>query len=327
TAYVAIHTLTSGHSDTVNCLSFSPDGTHLASGGDDYALIIWNAQKGRLLYRFLCKAPVGCVIWHPVHPETVVVGCDNGYLFQAHDFHLVNYTENPIHLGAQGTVQCLEYNAASQYLAVGMGTEVYVTREVSRSIYKGAQKYPPPAGADEASVDPETRLRPVALHFLDNGKKLVVSYLNHGIVCWDTHSQDELWTISPPDSTPKIGGSALSPNSRSIVVYNMATGLDRYIVGSRGKPRQAYKLVSAPRCKLTVRTAFLHGGRAIICGTTTGAVCIWNVGDGEHFQILQHEGLTGLSYITVERGAFHYIATGTAGKGQATYIKIWRAKI
>ena len=48
--------------------------------------------------------------------------------------------------------------------------------------YKGAQKYPTPAGADEASVDPETRVRPVALHFLDNGKKLVVSYLNHGIM-------------------------------------------------------------------------------------------------------------------------------------------------
>ena len=30
---------------------------------------------------------------------------------------------------------------------------------------------------------------------------------------------------------------------------------------------------------------------------------------------------------TVEHGRNSYIATGVAAKGQATYIKIWRAKI
>lgn len=88
-AYVKMHTLTAGHCHTVNCLAFSPDGSHLASGGDDRALAIWNALQGRLLYRLLFKSAIDNILWHPVHPDTVIVGCLNGTLLQIHDFSLV----------------------------------------------------------------------------------------------------------------------------------------------------------------------------------------------------------------------------------------------
>ena len=110
-----------------------------------------------------------------------------------------DYSEDAIHLGAKGTVECLTYDATSRYLAVGMSSDVYITREVAKSLasssclciqcthrtedqYKGAQKYPPPRDADETSTEPDTRVRPVALHFANGGKSLIVSYLNHGIV-------------------------------------------------------------------------------------------------------------------------------------------------
>ena len=32
------------HDDTVNSIAFSPDGTFLASGGDDYVLKLWNVN-------------------------------------------------------------------------------------------------------------------------------------------------------------------------------------------------------------------------------------------------------------------------------------------
>lgn len=89
-AYVELHTLAGGHSDTVNCLSFSPDGAYLASCGDDQSLIIWNTEEGRLLYRALFKAKVDRVIWHPLSPATVIVGCENGYLYQLHDISPVS---------------------------------------------------------------------------------------------------------------------------------------------------------------------------------------------------------------------------------------------
>ena len=89
-AYVEVHTLDGGHSDTVNYLSFSSDGTYLASCSDDHSLIVWHIAEGRLLYRVLFKSKVDRVIWHPGYPATLVVGCDNGYLYQLHEFSPVS---------------------------------------------------------------------------------------------------------------------------------------------------------------------------------------------------------------------------------------------
>ena len=85
-AFVEQESLVSGHSDTINHLSFSPDGTYLTSCGDDNSLIIWSIEESRLLYRLVFKSPVDCAIWHPLYPGTLIVGCDNGYLFQLQDF-------------------------------------------------------------------------------------------------------------------------------------------------------------------------------------------------------------------------------------------------
>ena len=89
-AYIELHTFTGGHSDTINFLSFSPDGDYLASCGDDQSVIVWKTDEGRLLYRVLFKSKVDRVIWHPVSPATLVVGCENGYLYQLHDFSPVS---------------------------------------------------------------------------------------------------------------------------------------------------------------------------------------------------------------------------------------------
>ena len=84
TAYVVLHTLTAGHTDTVNTIAFSPDGKHLASGGDDRHVIVWNTASGTLLYRATFDSEVDTLIWHPTHPDTIIIGCANGSV------HLLN---------------------------------------------------------------------------------------------------------------------------------------------------------------------------------------------------------------------------------------------
>ena len=88
--YVPLSLLKDGHGDSVNSLSFSPTGTYLASGGDDGVLAIWNVADGRLIYRVLFKSGVNCVMWHPSHTETVIIGCHDGRIFQVCDFSVVS---------------------------------------------------------------------------------------------------------------------------------------------------------------------------------------------------------------------------------------------
>lgn len=90
TAYVLSQTLRDGHSETVNCVCFSPDGTYLASGGDDCSVIIWNVHKGLFLYRVVFDSAIDCLLWHPTEEETLIVGCQNGCLYQLCSFSLAS---------------------------------------------------------------------------------------------------------------------------------------------------------------------------------------------------------------------------------------------
>jgi len=40
------------HSDGINCIAFSPDGTMYATGGDDNAIRLWHTENGEKIYTF-----------------------------------------------------------------------------------------------------------------------------------------------------------------------------------------------------------------------------------------------------------------------------------
>ncbi|KAH9920994.1 WD40-repeat-containing domain protein [Amylocystis lapponica] len=331
TAYVHQHTLTEGHSATINSVAFSPDGNYLASGGNDHHLIIWNTSDGVQLYRAVMDSKVDCIIWHPVHPETLIVGCESGALYQIRGFSLTNCDKTDINVGVRGAIYCLDYSAQNRCLAIGMGREVHVTHEKIDSQYSGDVKMPAPS--NPASVDngsavhsADCQLHAVALQFYQSGKKLIVSYVWHGIICWDLETKSQTWRISPPSSHPNIGHSVLGPEDASVLTYNLVDGLHLYILGAdQQKPCRLYKLDVLPRSKHAVQVAFLHQGRAVVCGTTTGRVCIWETVTGEFFQILSHDGTSCFKAASSTRA--YYIATASAGKNQETYIKIWCAKV
>ena len=56
-AYANEFTITC-HTASINSLSFTPDGRHLASGGDDGALVVHNCENGTESYKVKYDSPV-----------------------------------------------------------------------------------------------------------------------------------------------------------------------------------------------------------------------------------------------------------------------------
>ncbi len=145
------------------------------------------------------------------------------------------------------------------------------------------------------------------------------------------------------------GSSALSPRGDDIAVYNVVDGVDIYGIkssgGMRRKPKRTLKYPRLPRTKHALQATYIIDGRGIVCGTTTGDVCVWDTANSEVYQVLNHDKEEIIQAVAVRapnvpsnppfttyclqgvnRGEYSYVATATVDKGQATYVKVWRAK-
>ena len=94
--------------------------------------------------------------------------------------------------------------------------------------------------------------------------------------------------------TMSSGHSALSPDYQTIVTHNFKDGLHEYSlargVSGRIKPQKLYRFDTPPKPKIALQVAFAHYGSALVAGTSTGNVCIWETKTGEYFQQLDHDG-------------------------------------
>ncbi|KAH9920711.1 uncharacterized protein B0H18DRAFT_1121803 [Fomitopsis serialis] len=235
-----------------------------------------------------------------------------------------------VRLGVKGPVHFLQYDADVSCLAAAIGPEVHVTKEQDKDMYTGGLRLaspPPLAAAASTSRDDDeerdTRLRVTGIHFSRKGRVIIVSYVAHGII----QARATLARRSTEDA-PMIASSALSPDCKQLMAYHLQKGLRRYTVTTyfAKHSRCKYEFDEQQTSRLSLQMSFLHGGKAIVCGTTTGKVCIWDVETGELYQKLPHDTDTVQAVAAHQTGAFSYIATGSSGTGQRTYIKIWRAR-
>jgi WD40 repeat protein len=88
TPYLPLHILTNGHTGSINCVAFCSSGDHLASGGDDSSLIIWDIPRGVLQYQIKFKSPILSVLWDPRWHSTIICGCQDGTAVILNNFHV-----------------------------------------------------------------------------------------------------------------------------------------------------------------------------------------------------------------------------------------------
>lgn len=89
------------------------------------------------------------------------------------------------------------------------------------------------------------------------------------------------------------GYSTISPDFRRVVLHAFDDGLHAYNIGGgldHLKHQRTYRFDSPPRSRHALQVAFIQDGRAIVAGTTTGKVCVWQAASGEYFQQLDHGG-------------------------------------
>lgn len=213
--YLLSCTLENGHTDSINCLSFSPNGRFLASGGDDRLLIIWNVERGRIESRMEFDSPVLSVLWDPRRPFSLVCGCENGTTMVYMDFHvsllspcscllivaqphiLARWCETssaawcqcprlllgpwiPTWSASGGNRPGGSYSSSNQIRSV---FSLYLMTLRAELLIPGhyATSIILPKPFDIPG-SPDTRVRPRSTYFIEDGNHLLVAYLSHGIM-------------------------------------------------------------------------------------------------------------------------------------------------
>jgi WD40 repeat protein len=249
--YTLQTTLPDGHANDITALCFSPDGEFLASGSGDGVLLIFSTSSWEPVKRFVDASSINTLIWHPAFPKTVISGYASGDVhtmrFESHGivsltarpFRNIILTTQQIDTGGQvwtdrmdGPVHRIGIDKMGTKIAIAYGREVAVFEQntlcefsvngsdTGRDLivpqiasWDNARKLPEPpshAGFDEQLPAPIAS----SLHFADDGKVLIVSYSDHGIMygipsvshslltlprvsCWDLSSLESKWHITP----------------------------------------------------------------------------------------------------------------------------------
>jgi len=125
---------------------------------------------------------------------------------------------------------------------------------------------------------------------------------------WDLASKTVVWHIHTPnipkrmcvsnfllsgafsDEAVPSGSSAIYLDFNAIVVNTIQEGPYLFKLGSV-KPVRKWDLDAEANVQYPSQVSFLHDGQAIVSGSSTGNVCIWQMGSGDLYQILPHDGM------------------------------------
>ncbi len=101
---------------------------------------------------------------------------------------------------------------------------------------------------------------------------------------------------SPADTTIVRGSASISADEKHMITHNLHGTVDLYAISGGRKTRiiSRYKFDEPPRSKHCLQVAFVQRYNGILCGTTTGSICIWYKNSGELFQKLHHNGKSAL---------------------------------
>ncbi|KAJ3553637.1 hypothetical protein NM688_g3502 [Phlebia brevispora] len=312
--------------DSVNSLAFSPDCSYLAIGDDTGRTMVVDVLNFSKILEITWASPVTAVLWHPYDCYLLFIGHYDGRLI-GHRFDVEDSKSSPVRgidvcRDPKGPIDGLDYFGDNDRLALIARDKVALCQWSSdlRSVdevFPPLRYFPsPPASSKLAS-----EVSPRNVHFFHMGESLLVSYLNHGIVCFDVASQTMTWSL--PLRT-QIGRSALSPDEGTVMISNLAGGIDMFDVRTR-MHIDTLSLPSPEERNVPLPLLFIHEGEDMLFGSATGDVQIVDA-TFPIVQLLVHTKchiIQALAYCHCDDA--YYIATGSSETGNETCTKVWYA--
>ncbi|KAF9786231.1 WD40-repeat-containing domain protein, partial [Thelephora terrestris] len=287
--YEIAETLT-GHTSSITVVLFSPDGEYLASGSESGVVLVTATESWETVKTLVNVSPVTALLWDPTFPVTLVCGFASGATLTVHIVATLSNlpskqdrSEHGVWADTfDGPIHCISINDLGHILAIGHGREVTLLDQRTLSYWENNRTMPSPPEFTEGLPAPCPRV----LHFMKDGR-LVVAYMDHGIVCWDVASMSVLWNIVPRSCS--LGWSAISPGEKHIVVSNLFDGLDFYSIANCTLSHSVPCPINQQSNAL-VPVLYSSDGSAVIVGGTSGSVRVLDSRSCETLQVLSHDG-------------------------------------
>ncbi|KAI0309408.1 WD40-repeat-containing domain protein [Amylostereum chailletii] len=292
--YQQHRSLPTGHTEPLNTVRFSDDGVYMATGSDDCWVKIWSVDKWTLTQtldpglgpvtaaEWLCQ---GSVHWLIVGGASGSVQLWKSSLGQASLRYSI--IEQPFDYMAMYAVfdpqiEAIAIRGAQGALAiVGRGRLALLrltwdepglnvtSRQLEPSLLS-------PAGTSLAR----------SVHFFNSGKSLMVGHLDSKqMVAWNIDPWARLWTQT---FRKPIGGTAWSPETRRLLIWNLDDGVDVYQLQQSGRLLHVILLKVEVKHYFPKLLGFGQQGKLALFGGDMGDVYVWDIDSGNLLQTLAH---------------------------------------
>ncbi|KAH7920017.1 WD40 repeat-like protein [Leucogyrophana mollusca] len=275
------------HIKPINCLSFSEDSHLLASGADDGHILIYSVSSGKRLEDISTKeGPVTVLRWFCDNQQPdarfLLAGTASGTIqlwkrqtprVQASFICDGQFTESEVE------IQDIAVQDISKILAVASRGRVSILKLDTRATFPFKRIV-----SDPPMLHPPKKALARAVHFYNNGKFLMVAFLDSKeIVAWEVSSWKELWRWK---LTTRIGHTAWSPETSLLLVWNLVDGIDVYHIGEH--PVWVRKFCVRVKRNNVKQVELGRHGQLAISGSDSGEIFFWNIQSGAQELVLIH---------------------------------------
>jgi len=272
----------SGHTESVNSIDLSSNGSLLASGSDDNTIIIWDANTGEIIYR---------LAEHDASVTTVAFNATNTQLASgSEDTNMIiwNVNDGSVRERVEGgptTINHVEFSPRGQNIVVAFEDALRMWN-TSRSTFVEFVE-PLEEGSDEIQI---SRVRYAT--FSDDG----LFILSSGD---ETDARPQLWEVGSgtliqeyPVHNGPVNSVAFSPDGQTV----LSASDDFTLILSERETGEQIRQFYAHQSRVT-QAVFDATGDAVLSVSGAGIMHLWDTAESAEYQRIENAHDDGVSNI------------------------------